>query len=148
MKKIKNDDLLNALNAIQKATFLFKDQDKLILEKEYDGYVSSLGASVINSGLLPTLSFYTDIHKDKNKVRRYKLLKVVFAVMNPTAANNAPNGLLKYVLEKVYGVSYDSYRAGAMPAIIPAALAEQKKRLLESAVAVKLAMRNFEHSDS
>jgi len=151
MKKIKNDDLFNALNVIQKATFLFKDQDKLILEKEYDGYVSSLGASVINSGLLPTLSFYTDIHKDKNKVRRYKLLKVVFAIMDPVAAknaNNASNGLLKYVLEKVYGVSYDSYRAGAMPDIIPTALAEQKKRLLESAVAVKLAMRNFEHSDS
>ena len=148
MKKIKNEDLANALLAIDNSQ-LFKSGK--ILEKEYDGYVSSIGASVINAGLLPTLSFYTDIHKRSDQVRRYKLLKVIFAVMDSraaTQANNVDNGLLNYVLKKVYGPDYDRARPGSLGNPSSKELATQKKRFLEAAVAVKLAMRNYQHSDS
>ena len=145
MKKIKNEDFANALTAVE--TMLTNG----ILDKEYDGYVSSLGASIINSGLLPTLSFYTDVHKSASEVRRFKLLKAIFAVVNPTAAEAAGNdnkGLLNYVLEKVYGEGFQHAPAGTLGEGDKKELAKQKSRLLEAAVAVKLAMRNFKHSDS
>ena len=145
MKKIKNEDFANALKAVEAMLTNGK------LEKEYDGYVSSLGASIINSGLLPTLSFYTDVHKNTSEVRRFKLLKAVFAVMNPTAAKAAGSdnkGLLNYVLAKVYGEGFKQAPAGTLGEGDTKELTKQKNRLLEAAVAVKLAMRNFKHSDS
>lgn len=144
MKKIKNEDFANALTAIEHHLL----NTHKIMSKEYDGYISSFGASVINSGLLPTLSFYTDIHKNSSEVRRYKLLKVLFKVLNPETQNNSDTGLLDHVLAKIYGTGYRKDARGPLPPIKHEELAKMKKRLLEVAVAVKLAMRNFKHSDS
>ena len=56
MKKIKNEDFANALKAIRnKENGLLNNHE--VLSKEYDGYVSSLGASIINSCLLPNPFF-------------------------------------------------------------------------------------------
>ncbi len=146
MKKIKNEDFAKALQAIDNGQ-LFKEGK--IIEKEYDGYVASIGASVINSGLLPTLSFYTDIDKkDKSNIRRYKLLQVIFAVMDDTAAGQASNpktGLLDYVLHIVFE-NYNT-RGAPLGRIKKLALVKVRQRFLAAAVAVKLAMRNFEQSD-
>ena len=148
MKKIKNEDFANAIKAIKEGP-LFKREE--ILEKEYDGYVASVGASVINSGLLPTLSFYTDVDKkERGKVRRYKLLQVIFQVMDTEAAHRAGDsktGLLDHVLQSVFA-DYATAKAGALGAPDKQILRKKTQDFLRAAVAVKLAMRNFEQSDS
>ena len=54
--------------------------------KVYNGYISSLGASLIQMGLLPTLAFYTH-SKKKNKANskeeRPKLLHAIFQLIEP-----------------------------------------------------------------
>jgi len=148
MKKIKDADLANALNAIR--VILLDDNE--VMPKEYDGYAASFGAAVINSGILPALSFYTDIHKASDKVRRYKFLKTIYKVLHPEVAveDITDNALLEYTLNKAYS-NYSPTappQAGALGTLDKATLNATKKRIMEAAVAVKLAMRNFKHSDS
>ena len=76
------------------------------------------------------------------------MLKVIFEVMAPDDKNNSDTGLLDYVLRKIYGPTYRRDSRDMLPNIQQKELTKQKKRLLEAAVAVKLAMRNFKHSDS
>jgi len=146
MKKIKEIDLVNALNAIR--DILLKDDG--ILPKEYDGYAASFGPAIINSGLLPALSFNTDIHKASDKVRRFKFLKVLYKVIEPDVAVKEikDNALLEYTLNKAYSSYSPTARPGALGTLDKTALNATKKRIMEAAVAVKLAMRNFKHSDS
>ena len=148
MKKIKDEDLGNALKAIRDSQILKENGGKL--PKEYDGYASSIGAAIINSGLLPALSFYTDIHKDVTKVRRFKLLQLIHQVMTPNDKEESytkRNGLLEHVLKEVYPNTYNSSSAGiGTPDKIK--LTKCTNRVLEAAVAVKMAMRNFPHTDS
>jgi len=142
MKRIKNEDLKKALDSIKNSE-LVDDQGRLT--KEYKSYVASIGASIINSGVLPTLAFYTDIHKKKKKVeeekketRRYKLLKVLFHVMYEKEGNeqfwDLDNGLLEYALNAGSANQSESKKA----------LKNIRQRILEAARATKLAMRNFE----
>ena len=150
MKKIKDNDFRLALDAIAENKILFNEKGQLI--KEYDGYIASMGASIINSGLLPTLSFYTDIHNKNDKkpkeARRYKLLKTLFKVVDNDRANNLDKGLLEYTLSEVYEDYNSTASVGNLGQKNEQKLRTLKNRVLESAVAVKLAMRNFEHSDS
>src|ERR1035437_2646781 len=50
------------------------------LKKEYKGYISSLGASMIMSGLIPTMAFYSS-KENSAKVDRWKVLEWVFSVL-------------------------------------------------------------------
>ena len=147
MKKIKEVDLGNALKGIRESELLKANGGKL--PKEYDGYASSIGAAIINSGLLPALSFYTDIHKDPKKVRRFKLLQLIHQVIEPTntTATSKRNGLLEHVLQSVFPTTFNNSSAG-IGAPDQNELAKLTKRILEAAVAVKMAMRNFPHADS
>lgn len=145
MKKINSEILGRALKAISNS-HLFKSGQ--ILEKEYDGYISSFGASVINSGLLPALSFYTDVHKSKSKPRRYKVLKVIFQVVSPEEANDKDDGLLNYTLSKVIGGFSETASSNELGEVNKKELRKIRAKILEASVAVKLAMRNFEHADS
>ena len=62
MRKI--EDLIPiALDAAKK--FIAVDRDKFIIPKQFKGYISSFGSSIIQSGMLPTLAFYSDAKKSK-----------------------------------------------------------------------------------
>jgi len=143
MKKIKEKDLANALRAID--TELVENG---VMPKEYDGYASSFGPAIINSGILPALLFNTDIHKPKDKVRRFKFLKVIYQVIMPTAEKVADNALLEYTLKEAFTNYSATARPGDLGTLNKVALNVAKKQILEASVAVKLAMRNFKHSDS
>ncbi|MBP9076709.1 MAG: hypothetical protein KBG02_07590 [Haliscomenobacter sp.] len=102
--------------------------------EEYDGYAASLGAAIVTSGLLPALSFYTDVAKpDVNKnnqplPRRYKILQAISAVLG---LGNGKTALLDHVL------SLDQAEENAI-----------KKEILSASIALKLALRSFEHIKS
>jgi CRISPR-associated protein Cmr5 len=60
----KTEKLLpSALDAAKK--YITTDDEKLSVPKQFKGYISSFGASVIQSGLMPTLAFYSDAKKAK-----------------------------------------------------------------------------------
>ena len=121
-KKISNEALRIALTKIENKLLV-----NGVLPKEYDGYAASLGPAILNSGLLPALAFYSDTEK-KNRV---KLLEVIAKTAGYQVGET---GLLRYVLDKS-----DKN---------PKELAKLKREILQATAAVKLAMRNFPHSDS
>ncbi len=99
--------------------------------EEYDGYAASLGPAIIASSLLPAVSFYTDIHKDRDsdKPHRYEILGIVSAVLRskeglPIA--DEKNGLLNFLLAKS-----------------PQEKAALKPLIMDAVVAIKLSLRNF-----
>ena len=148
--------LPNALRAVR--TYLLQDEAKLIAYKEYDGYAANLGASIRQSGLLPALSFFTDVHKiKKNETspRRNYLLAAILLTLGEEAipADKEERGreLLRRVLTAGYGA--DIFKEENLnPAITvdnptnSEALNTWKKRILEATVALKLALRTFAHS--
>lgn len=126
---------------------------------EYDGYAASLGASVATAGLLPTLAFYTDIHKIKKdapqQVRRYKILQALLYVLQPQAAGAAPyaeNEMLFWTLEKLYGPPVQVRNPGVtLPPLAAgqtARLSALEKDILAAATALKLALRNFKQTEA
>ncbi len=102
--------------------------------EEYDGYAASLGAAIMTSELLPALSFYTDVAKpDVNRnneplPRRYKILQAISAVLG---LGNGKTALLDHVL----GLDLAQEKA-------------LKKEILSASIALKLALRSFEHIKS
>lgn len=109
--------------------------------KEMKGDISSFGASIIQAGLLPSVLFFSEgDHKEKpkkdgdedTKVRRAKLMKVVFDVLE---------------------LSSDSQFAEARPLLdfVRRHLSDQRNALqniTEAVLAVKIAMRAFKFSEN
>lgn len=106
--------------------------------EEYDGYAASFGAAVITSGLKPALAFYTDVHKDAEKsgkplARRWRILNALAAILSENedwVFNEKNTRLLDYLIEN------QTNERAIRPKIIAAS------------IALKLALRNFEHSKS
>ena len=129
--KISDDMLYVALEEIKKIS---KDNK---LPKEYDGYAASFGPAIITSGLLPAVAFYSDCKKKK----RLKLMRIVAKVSglinDPTygmhAEKNDGKDLLMFIVK---------HRDN------PEKMLEIKKKVLQATVAIKLAMRNYQHTDS
>jgi len=135
------------------------------VDKEYKGYASSFGASVITAGLLPTLAFYTDISRDiddssddenkKREPRRYRLLQTLWYVYQRGKVDSVhANTLLHNVLKQVYpelgfektDTEYSSNFEWDQPKML--VLQKLEKELLNASVAVKLALRNFTQKQS
>ena len=95
------------------------------LKKTYKGYLSSFGASVIMSGLIPTLAFYANAdEKSERKVvldRMFNILK-----NNPNYSTITEDGLFNYAL------NLNNDDKGKL-----------EKELLNVSVALKLCIRTF-----
>ena len=117
-----------ALKAVE--THLSKDGKSV--EKEYDGYAASFGAALRTSGLLPTLAFYSDYHKEKNKPRRNHFLKALYHVVKLTNEEAAKSGE-----EKLLEAAVNSKNRKVL-----------ERDLLDASIAVKLALRNFEQKEN
>jgi len=66
--------------------------DNSVVEKEYKGYISSMGASIIQAGLLATLAY--DSGKNANSSN---LLKAILFLIKPD--NSTETNLIKYVID-------------------------------------------------
>lgn len=117
------------------------------VSKEYDGYAASFTAAITTSGLLPTLAFYTDIHKSKpakeaEEVLRYKTTQALMYILHPSESRVAKNALLMHVMEELYGpVVNDPEKL--LGAINMSKLPALQKKIMDAAIALKLALRNF-----
>lgn len=122
-----------ALAAVR-AKLLAPNETNKVYE-EYDGYAASFGASVVTAGLLPTVSFYTNVHKkDPAKPRRYKMLMALAEILRSngrTAIGTGDTALLDFL------------DAGQNPTD-----KTLKAEIIAASIALKLALRNFQHIKS
>ena len=95
--------------------------EKGVIPSSYNGYISSFGASVIQSGLKPTLALFEN--KNANTEEKKQLLtSIILQVLDKDAKETS---LLKYVLHK----SNETYL---------------KQQILDISIAIKLCIRTFE----
>jgi CRISPR-associated protein Cmr5 len=104
---------------IPKAMEVLKDEfNDGIISSAYNGYISSFGASIMQSGLLPTLALFekkdAPTKKDKSKLTKL-ILKILDENFNGT--------LLEYALENNQDIL--------------------KKQILDISIAIKLSIRTF-----
>jgi len=66
-----------------------------VVGKEYKGYISSMGASIIQSGLLATLAFYQN--DSGKKAKSSYLLIAILDLIKPHGSNET--NLIKYVID-------------------------------------------------
>ncbi|ABR54022.1 CRISPR-associated protein, Cmr5 family [Methanococcus vannielii SB] len=91
------------------------------VDNEYSGYISSFGASIIQSGLIPAVAFYSQPGKEGNvKDNRNKLMNVIYCLIHEK--DNCDNKLLNDVISGTVS----------------------KEEVLDAAIATKLALRTFE----
>lgn len=113
----------DAMNELNKEV---KDNGKL--KKEYKGYISSLGASMIMSGLVPTMAFYAS-KENSAKAQRWKVLDWIFNVLKKSDKykNISANiSLFQYALQQNTDVK------------------TLEKDIQDVSVALKLCIRTFE----
>lgn len=102
------------------------------VNEKYDGYASSLGPTIINSGLKPAISLYTDINREERPRRAEILLSITGILV--TDGENIPNpdeedALLNYLLR-----AENNDRIKIL-----------HDKIMDAIVALKLAFRNFKH---
>ncbi|KGM98506.1 type III-B CRISPR module-associated protein Cmr5 [Clostridium botulinum] len=101
-------------------------EESLELPKEFKGYISSFGAGIIQSGLLPTVAFFEK--EDSNfKSYRFKITEMIFKMLAKEKYCK-DNKLLNYLLDKED-------------------IEEVKEDIINIAIALKLAMRTFKFSE-
>jgi len=75
---------------------LLEEYPNRVIPSAYNGYISSFGASIIQSGLLPTLAlFENENNQDKTKEDRSVLTKNILKVLD---SNYPDNSLLRYTV--------------------------------------------------
>jgi|GEM_PF-547406 len=122
-----------ALEAIK--TVLQDNNPVIVIDREYQAYIASFGASVLQMGLLPTLAVYADQESGAAKDRR-RLLQVLSLTMM------AENG--KFLSEPVKNALKGKERELFQVAVYHEPLRKElTDRILDAAVAVKLCLRTF-----
>jgi CRISPR-associated protein Cmr5 len=91
----------------------------------YNGYISSFGASIMQSGLKPTLALFEN--KDASTKEKKELLtNIILTILDKDAKENS---LLEYVLKHRDNELY------------------LKQKILDISIAVKLSLRTFKKGD-
>jgi len=112
----------NIENYIPKAMIALQETFKSgTIPSSYNGYISSFGASIIQSGLKPTLALFEN--ENANTQEKKQLLpKLILEILDPKSLHTS---LLQYILEKTSEEQY------------------LKQHILDIAVAIKLCIRTF-----
>ncbi len=109
---------------------LFKDSSNAVpkVPKEYKGYISSFGPSVIQSGLLPTIMFYEN-SKSTEKNGKKEILNILSGILKKTGKYKmTPNSLKELTMDKIKN---------------KAEYADLVNDVLDAYTALKLSMRTF-----
>jgi CRISPR-associated protein Cmr5 len=123
MNKKVNELIPRALEAIKESQMA---NDANEVDKEYKGYIASMGASIIQSGLIATLAFYSN-EQSQAKDKRSKLLTAIMKLINPGSTQR----LLDYVLLNT--------NKGENKTEVD----KFEKKISDALVALKLALRTF-----
>jgi CRISPR-associated protein Cmr5 len=124
--------------------------DQLSVPKQFKGYISSFGASVIQSGLMPTLAFYSDAKKAKGD--RSMLIPALIFILFKNKRFDVDIELEKTIREV-------ANKEKELPKVIhqlfdwllkPNGKNPEKlrKELMDASIALKLALRTFREDDT
>jgi len=106
---------------IPEALKVLQDTFGETIPSSYNGYISSFGASIIQSGLKPTLALFEN--ENSNTLEKKKLLtSVILKILDP---NTHETLLLHYVLDSKENEKY------------------LKQKIIDISIAVKLSIRTF-----
>jgi len=99
------------------------------IQKEYNGYIASFGASIKQSGLPITVAMFARADRKSDGASKELILKCIFDVVNnqPITSMNATN-LLEFFEKNNSGTPYIN------------------NRIEQAAIAIKLALRTFPQS--
>lgn len=128
MNKKINELIPKALVAI-KSSKMADDSD--LVDKEYKGYIASMGASIIQSGLIATLAFYSN-EQSGSADKRFKLLD---AVVKTFIAPDSNEKLLQYVLSQT-DIGRDKAKTDKL-----------ETQISNTLIALKLALRTFKQKE-
>jgi CRISPR-associated protein Cmr5 len=101
----------------------FKDGE---VDKEYNGYISSFGASVLMSGLKASVAMF-ESEKSQTKADRKKLMNIILKVLDENAKDE--DKLLDYILRNQDKEDF------------------LKSKILNIATALKLCIRTFKFKE-
>lgn len=131
MNKIKVEKLIPiAIECIEKTKLIIVKENKI--PKEFNGYISNFGASIIQSGLMSTVAFFEAKDTSSNQDRS-KLTKLILNVINKEKDRNFE------IDEKINLLDYILKNKSKKNIV--------KEEVINAAIAVKLAMRVFEFTD-
>lgn len=125
-KKTIQDLIPKAMQAIEGVGIVGKDKK---FKKVHEGYINALGPNIIQSGLLPTLIFY-------NKDKRALWLRALYYMAvgeEDEMTDESSTVIIRLIIGK---------EGGRIENLKPKAK-EWERKILEYAVALKLALRTF-----
>lgn len=123
-------DLIN--DFINNERFYKKDDKSFgLIPKEYNGYISNFGASIIQSGLVSTIAFF-EANDSKSKEDKTVLTKLILQIVRKCNKLQVKDGesLLSYVLDNK-NISE-----------------EIEEEIINATIAVKLAIRVFKSTEN
>jgi CRISPR-associated protein Cmr5 len=139
--------LPSAITAVK--NYIVTDNE-LSVPKQFKGYISSFGASVIQSGLMPTLAFYSDAKKAKGD--RSMLIPALIFILFEKKRIEVDTELQK----TIKGVAN---KEKELPKVIHELFdwlmktneqnpEKLRKELMDASIALKLALRTFREVDT
>jgi CRISPR/Cas system CMR-associated protein Cmr5 small subunit len=105
---------------------------KSAIDHEFNGYISSFGASIISAGLLPSIIFYSQ--KGDSGSDRHKLINCLELILQ--RHGHLTGGLLQQV-QRLFSTNYTNNSAE---------ITRLTENISDAAVALKLAIRTFPKS--
>lgn len=139
--------LPSALEAAE--NFITTDDAHLSVPKQFKGYISSFGASVIQSGLMPTLAFYSDAKKAKGD-RSMLIPSLIFILFD---SNRFSDDNIRNI---IVGIGNKSKELPNEIHLLFKWLLKTnnehpeklRKELMDASIALKLALRTFREVDN
>ena len=125
-KKVIQNLIPKAMQAIEGVGIVGKDKK---FKKVHEGYINALGPNIVQSGLLPTLIFY-------NKDERALWLRALYYMAvagEEKMTDESSTAIIRLIIGK---------EGGRIENLKPKAK-EWERKILEYAVALKLALRTF-----
>lgn len=138
-----------AMEAAKK--YITTDEEKLTIPKQFKGYISSFGAGVIQSGLMPTLAFYSDAKKAKGdrSLLIPALINILFCTKSYPIDENVNKALIALTNDKEKDMKPVVHIFYSWLLKSNAENKEKlRKELLDASIALKLALRTFIEDDN
>lgn len=123
--------LPSALAAATKLKIAKEGENKGKISKQFNGYISSFAASIINAGLLSSIMFYSQ-SKEKTEAEREKLIEAIEYILKSESSNilKSNDSLIKVVEELIKNNNTEK-------------VSRLKAEILYASTALKLAIRTF-----
>jgi len=106
---------------LQEIKKLYPQLAQKSIPSEYNGYISAFGASIMQSGLKPTLALFENKNADTKKDKEY-LTKIILNILDEETKESS---LLRYVINSKEDKNY------------------LKQKILDISIAIKLSIRTF-----